>query len=96
MTPERLSARFGAALGEAVRELPLGQWSGPVESSYGLHLVWPHESHPPDDDEEQSARQDASKAQVGAEAHQRASLQEALQILRQDVDVIRYDRPAPP
>lgn len=31
--------RFGGAFAEALRSLPLGVWSGPVVSAYGLHLV---------------------------------------------------------
>jgi hypothetical protein len=30
---------FGGELAEALAELPLGEWSGPVTSAYGLHLV---------------------------------------------------------
>jgi hypothetical protein len=30
---------FGEAFAEEVAELPAGQWSGPVESGFGLHLV---------------------------------------------------------
>jgi hypothetical protein len=32
--------RFGAGFGEAVAHLALGEWAGPVASSYGLHLVF--------------------------------------------------------
>lgn len=34
-----LSARLGGGFGEAVLELEPGTWSGPVQSSYGSHLV---------------------------------------------------------
>jgi hypothetical protein len=30
---------FGAKFASGAHDLPLGQWSGPVESAYGLHLV---------------------------------------------------------
>ncbi len=30
---------FGTAFAESVFELELGSWHGPVESSYGVHLV---------------------------------------------------------
>lgn len=30
---------FGDAFARAVAQLPLGEWSGPVESGYGVHLV---------------------------------------------------------
>ena len=90
MTTDRLSARFGSGFGEAVVSLPAGQWSGPIASSYGLHLVWPHERG------EQPGGRGAAEARARTEAHERASMQEALQILRRGVDVIRYDRPASP
>jgi len=39
-TPEdQLSRTFGVAFHEAVMPLDVGQWEGPVESGYGLHLV---------------------------------------------------------
>ncbi|MEZ4309395.1 MAG: peptidylprolyl isomerase [Polyangiaceae bacterium] len=34
-----LTATFGAAFAGAVLSLPPGEWSGPVESTYGFHLV---------------------------------------------------------
>lgn len=34
-----LANMFGPAFAEAVFPLPLEQWSGPIESSFGLHLV---------------------------------------------------------
>jgi hypothetical protein len=34
---------FGGAFAARVVELPVGRWSGPVESGYGLHLVLVHE-----------------------------------------------------
>ena len=35
----RLASVFGEQFVDAISELPLGQWSGPLPSSYGLHLV---------------------------------------------------------
>jgi len=37
---------FGGDFASALSDLPLGQWSGPVESGYGLHLVLIRERHP--------------------------------------------------
>jgi hypothetical protein len=34
-----LTNLFGAAFAHAVLALPVGRWSGPIESGYGLHLV---------------------------------------------------------
>jgi hypothetical protein len=39
MTPEQIGRTLGAEFGTAVAPLTLDQWSGPVESSYGWHLV---------------------------------------------------------
>jgi len=35
----KVAARFGDDFAEALREVPLGVWHGPIRSSYGLHLV---------------------------------------------------------
>lgn len=39
----RLGERLGPAFAEATVDLPIGEWSGPVVSSYGEHAVWVHE-----------------------------------------------------
>lgn len=39
MTSPQVAAMFGARFAEALRDLPVGVWSGPIESSYGAHLV---------------------------------------------------------
>jgi PPIC-type PPIASE domain len=36
---DEIAAQFGAEFASRVTELPVGTWSGPVGSSYGLHLV---------------------------------------------------------
>lgn len=36
---QALGNLFGPSFAQTVLDLPLGRWSGPVESSYGLHLV---------------------------------------------------------
>jgi parvulin-like peptidyl-prolyl cis-trans isomerase-like protein len=38
-TPAGVAGVFGEAFARAVFELPLAQWSGPVRSTYGLHVV---------------------------------------------------------
>ncbi len=38
-SPAALDRDFGTGFGEAVLALPVGEWSGPVRSGYGLHLV---------------------------------------------------------
>ena len=34
-----IAAQFGDEFAERVAQLPVGQWQGPIESGYGLHLV---------------------------------------------------------
>lgn len=41
-----LERRLGKVFAGAVVELPENRWSGPVSSSFGLHLVWVHEHLP--------------------------------------------------
>jgi hypothetical protein len=35
-----VAAQFGARFASALNDLPLGEWRGPVESAYGVHLVF--------------------------------------------------------
>jgi hypothetical protein len=46
-TPRELEAIFGRPFAEAVSTLPAGAWSGPIPSSYGLHLVLVSERNEP-------------------------------------------------
>jgi hypothetical protein len=43
---EALAARLGPDFARGALATPEGRWSGPVASSYGLHLVWVHEHRP--------------------------------------------------
>jgi parvulin-like peptidyl-prolyl isomerase len=45
-TPRDLAKIYGPAFARAVAGLPAGRWLGPVPSTYGLHLVWIHDSVP--------------------------------------------------
>jgi hypothetical protein len=38
-TAREVDQTFGPAFGEQLLQAPVGAWSGPVESAYGLHLV---------------------------------------------------------
>ena len=38
-SPARLRAEFGPTFAAALADLPPGQWTGPVASSFGLHLI---------------------------------------------------------
>jgi hypothetical protein len=40
MSPAEIKRAFGTEFEEGIADLPLGQWMGPVKSSYGLHLVY--------------------------------------------------------
>jgi len=42
-----IAGRFGASFADAIFAAPTGVWSGPVESSYGLHLVLVREREAP-------------------------------------------------
>jgi hypothetical protein len=35
-----VAKQFGGKFASALNDLPLGEWQGPVESSYGIHLVF--------------------------------------------------------
>ena len=39
VTQREVNNTFGGGFAKDIEDLPLGQWSGPYESSYGLHLV---------------------------------------------------------
>jgi peptidyl-prolyl cis-trans isomerase C len=43
---ERIGGRFGAAFASSLAALPLEAWSGPIESTYGAHLVRVTEREP--------------------------------------------------
>jgi hypothetical protein len=36
---DKVAGRFGSIFVEQLSDLPIGEWAGPVESGYGLHLV---------------------------------------------------------
>ena len=38
-TPEQVAAIFGSRFAEAIRQLAVGTWQGPIESGLGWHLV---------------------------------------------------------
>jgi len=38
-SPQAIANAFGEEFAQQVDEVPLGQWSGPIESGFGLHLV---------------------------------------------------------
>ncbi len=42
VSQSELSRLFGGDLAAAVATAPLREWTGPLRSAYGLHLVWVH------------------------------------------------------
>jgi len=38
-SPQAIASTFGQEFAAQIDEVPVGQWSGPVESGFGLHLV---------------------------------------------------------
>ncbi len=46
-TVKYLGRNLGEGFAARVKDLPPGVWSGPVESAYGLHLVWIHDTVAP-------------------------------------------------
>jgi hypothetical protein len=69
-TAKALARDFGPELAEAVLEAPLGEWSGPWRSSFGLHAVFVHEREParaPALDEVRAAVRDALVAERARE-----------------------------
>jgi parvulin-like peptidyl-prolyl isomerase len=38
-TPQVIANAFGSDFAEQVLEAPVGQWTGPLQSGFGLHLV---------------------------------------------------------
>ena len=39
ITASEVSKQFGEQFGAKIVDLPVGEWSGPIESGYGVHLV---------------------------------------------------------
>jgi hypothetical protein len=46
LSEQELTARVGPELARAAFAAPVGRWSAPHPSSYGMHLVWVHEVDP--------------------------------------------------
>ena len=81
-----LAQRFGPDFARAVFALPEGEWSGPVPSSYGDHLVFVRELTPEAQRPFEAVRSEARHA-VLAE-RRRQALDAALAKLRENVQVV--------
>ena len=53
--------RFGPEFGRALLDLPLGEWSGPIASPYGSHLVYLTERTAPQDPPLAAIRADVAR-----------------------------------
>jgi len=86
-----LAARFGVDFARALIDLPPGVWEGPVESAYGLHLVYVQERTPEGRAPFESVR---AQLRLGVQAERRARLLEAeLSRLRAGVEVVIPQEP---
>jgi hypothetical protein len=45
-SPTRIVARLGPSFADSVASAPVEVWLGPIESAFGLHLVWIHDRKP--------------------------------------------------
>ncbi|HSW14744.1 MAG TPA: peptidylprolyl isomerase [Solimonas sp.] len=46
LTAAEIARGFGADFAQALQQLPPGQWSGPLASPYGAHLLWLEQIEP--------------------------------------------------
>jgi hypothetical protein len=92
-TQSALARRLGAEFARTAAQAEPGRWSGPVPSSYGLHLVWVHERRPavlpPLAEIRRELRADWLAEQESA------ALRRALARLRADTEVRRDQEPDP-
>jgi hypothetical protein len=79
-----LAHQFGRAFADAVTALAPGQWSGPIASSYGFHLVWVREQRAEAQRPFEQVR--AQVADAWFELHGDERLRDAIVSLRFDRD----------
>ncbi|HSR51749.1 MAG TPA: peptidylprolyl isomerase [Acidobacteriota bacterium] len=84
-----LKRALGTQFASAVMDLPEKRWSGPVPSSYGLHLVWVHERLPGRLKPLQEVREQAALGVEAERAQQR--LATAMQRLREQWEIRREE-----
>jgi parvulin-like peptidyl-prolyl isomerase len=88
---DELAGRFGAAFADGVFAAPVGAWSGPVASAYGVHLVFVREREPSRALAFEEVR-DSLRHAVMAE-RRRAALDRGLAALRAGVRVVVESAP---
>ena len=88
---DEVARRFGGEFAGRLSELPVGRWAGPVESGYGLHLVYIRERIDGELPGFQTVR-DAVRREFEFERRQRSS--EAIyDQLRKKYSVVRIEEP---
>ena len=85
-TSAELAGRFGASFAEGVFAAPPGAWSGPIQSAYGVHLVFVHERDQPRALAFEEVR-DSLRHAVIAE-RRRAAFERGLRALREEIPVV--------
>jgi parvulin-like peptidyl-prolyl isomerase len=88
-----LAKLFGPEFAAIAAALPMGQWTGPIPSAYGLHLVWVHDRAPAVVSRLDAVRGEVREALL-AERGERA-LREVVRALR-DRHPVRVERAADP
>jgi hypothetical protein len=86
-----LAARLGPAFAAGASSLPVGLWSEPLESSYGLHFVWIEEQVASTSRSTDRVATEPSEAPIGRD---RTAMRAALARLRRNVEII-VEQPAP-
>ncbi|MCB1186708.1 peptidyl-prolyl cis-trans isomerase [bacterium] len=83
--------QFDPLFADAIRDFPVGAWSGPVESSYGVHLVFIEERRAGRPLELGEIREDVERDWI--EAQQREKLDAALEGVKQlyEISVDSFD-----
>lgn len=84
-TQASVASRFGPRFAAQVFSLPVEAWSGPVESSYGMHAVWVHTHEAPEPGKLDN-RRDALRA-AAMRAREERALASLLEALREGVAV---------
>lgn len=85
-TNTQLQMRYGLPFAAAVQVLPAQQWSAPIASPYGLHLVWVLQRLPPQAADWAEVHQRAQFA-LQAEA-EHAAVRQQLQTLRRHYQIV--------
>jgi hypothetical protein len=87
-----LAQRLGTDFARVAIDAPEGRWSGPIESSYGLHFVWIRERRPAEVPPLEDLRT-RIRAAVFREREQ-AALREHLAVLREHAEIVVERSPA--